>query len=36
MPWHPGPNGVTPLLPVNASTSKPYRGINTIMLWAAA
>ena len=36
MPWHPGPNGMAPLLPVNAVTRKPYRGVNTIVIWAAA
>ena len=36
MPWHPSPNGAAPVLPVNATTGKPYRGVNTIVLWAAA
>ena len=36
MPWHPGADGVAPRLPVNASTGKPYRGINTVVLWATA
>ena len=25
-----------PVLPVNAATGKPYRGVNTVVLWAAA
>lgn len=36
MPWHPGADGAAPGLPVNAVTGKPYRGVNTIVLWAAA
>jgi len=36
MPWHPGADGATPQLPVNAVTGKPYRGINTVVLWATA
>ena len=36
MPWHPGADGAAPVLPTNAATSKPYRGVNTIVLWAAA
>ncbi len=36
MPWHPGADGVAPVLPVNAATGKPYRGVNTVVLWAAA
>ena len=36
MPWHPGADGATPRLPVNAATGKPYRGINTVVLWATA
>ena len=36
MPWHPGPDGTAPRLPVNAATGKPYRGINTVVLWATA
>ncbi len=36
MPWHPGVDGAAPVLPVNAATGKPYRGVNTIVLWAAA
>ena len=31
MPWHRAAG-----VPMNASSRKPYRGINTIMLWAAA
>ena len=36
MPWHPGADGVAPRLPVNAATGKPYRGVNTVVLWATA
>ena len=36
MPWHPGADGAALVLPVNAATGKPYRGVNTIVLWAAA
>ncbi len=36
MPWHPGADGAAPRLPVNAATGKPYRGINTVVLWATA
>ena len=36
MPWHPGADGVAPVLPVNAATGKLYRGVNVIVLWAAA
>ena len=36
MPWHPGADGAMPVLPVNAATGKPYRGVNTVVLWAAA
>jgi antirestriction protein ArdC len=32
MPWHPGADGAAPVLPVNAATGKPYRGVNTIVL----
>ncbi len=34
MPWH--VNGTDSVLPVNASTQRPYRGINVMMLWAVA
>ena len=34
MPWH--VNGADSVLPVNASTHRPYRGVNVIMLWAVA
>ena len=34
MPWH--VNGADSVLPVNASTHRPYRGINVMMLWAVA
>lgn len=36
MPWHPGTDGAAQCLPVNAATGKPYRGINTVVLWATA
>jgi len=36
MPWHPGADGAAPVLPVNAATGKPYRGVNTVVLWATA
>ena len=36
MPWHPGADGAAPVLPINAATGKPYRGVNTIVLWATA
>lgn len=34
MPWH--VNGSDSVLPVNASTHRPYRGVNIMMLWAVA
>ena len=34
MPWH--VNGANSALPVNASTHRPYRGVNVMMLWAVA
>ena len=34
MPWHRWGEGLPE--PVNAITSRPYRGVNTILLWAAA
>ena len=34
MPWH--SQGADSVLPVNAVTHKPYRGINTLCLWAQA
>ena len=34
MPWH--VNGADSVLPVNASTHRPYRGVNVMMLWAIA
>lgn len=34
MPWH--TDGTMSAHPVNITTGKPYRGINTIALWAAA
>ena len=36
MPWHPGTDGAVQCLPVNAATGRPYRGINTVVLWATA
>jgi len=36
MPWHPGADGAAPVLPVNAATGRPYRGVNTVVLWATA
>lgn len=35
MPWH-VKNGGIPGIPINAASKRAYRGINTIMLWAAA
>lgn len=34
MPWHGGV--LSPSLPVNASTDKPYRGVNVVALWVDA
>ena len=34
MPWH--TSGRFSSSPVNATSRKPYRGINTVCLWAAA
>ena len=34
MPWH--TSGKFAFSPINASSKKPYRGINTVCLWAAA
>ena len=36
MPWYPGADGAVPVLPVNAATGKPYRGVNVVVLWATA
>ena len=36
MPWHPGADGAMPVMPVNVVTGKPYRGVNIVVLWAAA
>ena len=36
MPWHSVADGMAPVLPVNAVSKKPYRGINTVVLWATA
>ena len=34
MPWH--TSGRYAISPINATSKKPYRGINTVCLWAAA
>src|SRR5579864_7462658 len=34
MPWH--TSGKFALSPINVTSKKPYRGINTVCLWAAA
>src|ERR1700676_917805 len=34
MPWH--TNGRDAFSPINVASKKPYRGINTVCLWAAA
>src|SRR6202051_4035048 len=34
MPWH--TNGRYAFSPINVASKKPYRGINTLCLWAAA
>jgi antirestriction protein ArdC len=34
MPWH--TSGRDAFSPINATSRKPYRGINTVCLWAAA
>lgn len=34
MPWH--HDGTSIARPVNVASNKPYRGINTLVLWAAA
>jgi Antirestriction protein len=34
MPWHGGI--ISPSFPVNASTDKPYRGVNVVALWVDA
>ena len=36
MPWHSGADGLAPVLPVNVTTGRPYRGVNTVVLWASA
>jgi antirestriction protein ArdC len=36
MPWHMGVDGAAPVLPVNAVSRRPYRGVNTVVLWATA
>jgi antirestriction protein ArdC len=34
MPWH--TSGKFNFSPINVASKKPYRGINTVCLWAAA
>src|SRR5437879_2605418 len=34
MPWH--TSGLHAFSPINVTSHKPYRGINTVCLWAAA
>src|SRR5215471_13456692 len=34
MPWH--TSGRFAFSPINATSKKPYRGINTVCLWSAA
>jgi antirestriction protein ArdC len=34
MPWH--KSGRFAFSPINATSKKPYRGVNTLCLWAAA
>ena len=34
MPWH--TSGRFAFSPINVTSKKPYRGINTVCLWAAA
>ena len=34
MPWH--TSGRYAFSPINAVSKKPYRGVNTVCLWAAA
>lgn len=36
MPWHSGDDGAGMVRPVNATTGKPYRGVNVLALWIAA
>lgn len=36
MPWHGGADGRASALPANAATGRPYRGVNVLVLWAAA
>lgn len=36
MPWHSGAEGLAPVMPVNVVTGRPYRGVNTVVLWATA
>jgi antirestriction protein ArdC len=36
MPWHSKGNGAAPVLPINVATGRPYRGVNTVVLWVSA
>lgn len=36
MPWHSKGDGASPVLPINLATGRPYRGVNTVVLWASA
>lgn len=36
MPWHSKGDGVAPRMPTNLITGRPYRGVNTVVLWASA
>ncbi len=36
MPWHSSGEGSAPMLPVNVATGRPYRGVNTLVLWTSA
>ena len=36
MPWHSGADGQPSTVPCNATTGRPYRGVNILALWAAA
>jgi len=35
MPWHTSP-GMNTSRPINAGSGKPYRGVNTVSLWASS
>lgn len=36
MPWHSKGDGAAPIMPTNLITGRPYRGVNTVVLWASA